>query len=211
MAITDDKDIAVDSSNSILSSLLLSSELKGYIENPAWYLQDNSESSTALDYLMLTHGWRRYTIPDVIRGNPKYPHIPYQVSQQISGHVRSTGRRSQPVSNSEILLMVENGGVRVMTTDEQGKFLFQDFEYPDNTPYWIQILGNMRNNLDELVLDKESFPKLIHATQSSTEAIPAIGEETQPDDFISKAEQRSMYDDDMRMIHLRGRSNGAKN
>ena len=78
VAITDDRDIAVDESTTILSSLLLSSELKGYIANPAYYLQDNPVSDAALDLLMMTHGWRRYNIPEVVKGNPAYPQIPYQ-------------------------------------------------------------------------------------------------------------------------------------
>ena len=73
VAVTDDKDMEVDSSNTILSSLLLSSELRGYIESPAYYLQENTKSAYALDLLMMTHGWRRYHIPDVVTGNYDYP------------------------------------------------------------------------------------------------------------------------------------------
>ena len=62
IAVTDDKDIAVDESVTILSSLLLSSELKGYIENPAYYLHNDA----AMDLLMMTHGWRRYNVPEVV-------------------------------------------------------------------------------------------------------------------------------------------------
>ena len=38
ISITDDRDMSVDESTTILSSFLLSSELKGYIENPAYYV-----------------------------------------------------------------------------------------------------------------------------------------------------------------------------
>ena len=49
-----------DNSN-MLTNLLLSSDLKGYIQSPAWYFEENSaDRAQGLDLLMLTQGWRRY-------------------------------------------------------------------------------------------------------------------------------------------------------
>ena len=197
VAITDDKDIAVDSSTTIVSSLLLSSELKGYIENPAYYLQDNPESAIALDYLMLTHGWRRYNIPEAVKGNPETPQIPYQTSQQLSGKVKSL-TLSRPVPNSEILITVPDGDFGLTSTDEKGTFIYQDFEYPDSTSYYIQALNKRGSNLVELVLDEESFPKPVHAPFVETDNNPSL----RTNAFIEKAEQRSKYDDDMQVIQL---------
>ena len=43
------------------TSMLLSSDLKGFIENPSWYFDtDQSERDEALDLLMLVQGWERY-------------------------------------------------------------------------------------------------------------------------------------------------------
>ncbi len=45
----------------IRSSLLLASDLKGFIEHPDWYFQNNdSERDMALDLLCMIHGWERY-------------------------------------------------------------------------------------------------------------------------------------------------------
>ncbi len=45
----------------ILSSLLLTSDLKGKVYNPSWYFNnDNELGRLAMDNLMLTHGWTRY-------------------------------------------------------------------------------------------------------------------------------------------------------
>jgi len=96
---------------------LLSSELKGYIENPAYYLQDNNVSATALDYLMLTHGWRRYNLS------------------------------SNSVAGSEIILMTKDEGVRVTSTDVNGLFIFQDFDFPDSASYYLQALNRKGRSL----------------------------------------------------------------
>ncbi len=207
VAITDDKDIAVDSSTTILSSLLLSSELKGYIENPAYYLKDTNESNTALDYLMLTHGWRRYNIPEVIKGNPEIPKIAYQISQEISGSIKSPVL-SKPVAGCEVLILVDKSDYGITTSDENGRFRFQDFEYPDSTTYFIRALNQGENDRNEIILNEKSFPKPNHAIQSPHLSLreEVLREETKNEpktnDFIKKAEQRSRYDEDMWVIHL---------
>jgi hypothetical protein len=212
VAITDDKDIAVDSSTTIFSSLLLSSELRGYIENPAYYLQDD----IALDYLMMTHGWRRYNIPEVVKGYLEYPKIPYQTAQQITGQVTSL-LNSKPIPDSEITLMARGGGFGIVSTDKQGLFTFQDLEFPDSTSYMIQALDKKGSSKVKLSLDKEKFPQLSYAPQSPFSEIPVIEpdkkEETvieaevkvkpaNADAFIEKAEQRAKYDENMRIYQL---------
>ena len=202
IAITDDQDIAVDESTTILSSLLLSSELKGYIENPAYYLHD----PIAMDFLMMTHGWRRYNIPEVLKGNIATPRIPYQISQEISGKVQSLAF-SRPVSGSEITIITK-GGIGTTSTDENGKFIFGDFEYPDSSIYWIQALDRRGNNKVELVVNNESFPGLIYAPQSQGRMPEIPVKETETKDkqdtnaFIEKAEMRSMFDEDIRKYDL---------
>ena len=43
------------------TSMLLSSDLKGFIENPSWYFDsEDADRDTALDLLMLVQGWERY-------------------------------------------------------------------------------------------------------------------------------------------------------
>ena len=45
----------------IMTDLLLSSELRGFVARPAWYFErDDDERRTALDHLMMVQGWRKY-------------------------------------------------------------------------------------------------------------------------------------------------------
>lgn len=60
VAITD-YSLNTPETQTIFSDLLLSSDIKGKIHNPAYYLMSDSDSVTAnLDLVMLTHGWRRF-------------------------------------------------------------------------------------------------------------------------------------------------------
>ena len=199
VAITDDKDIAVDESTTILSSLLLSSELKGYIENPAYYLQDDY----AMDLLMMTHGWRRYNIPEVVKGNIDYPRIPFQMDQEISGQTLSLGFRN-PVSGSEIILMSPNE-LRLSSTDNNGLFFFQELNFPDSTTFILNALRSRNVDRDrlKLVVSDESFPVLNYASQTPIfeTMVPATEAELQVKAFIEKAEHRAMYDDDISMVY----------
>ena len=53
----------------ILTDLLLSSELRGFIPYPDYYFENDDETHRqALDNLMLVQGWRRYNIKDLLRG-----------------------------------------------------------------------------------------------------------------------------------------------
>lgn len=62
VAITDAEKAAKDvNSANILTQLLLESDMKGYIENPAFYFENQKRSTRSrLDLVMLTHGWRRF-------------------------------------------------------------------------------------------------------------------------------------------------------
>ena len=53
-------DCLYDNSN-ILTEMLLSSEIRGFVPQPGWYFeQDDEEHRAALDLLMMTQGWRRF-------------------------------------------------------------------------------------------------------------------------------------------------------
>ena len=64
-----DAAIGTDSSNNIISHLMLSSELKGQVYNPAYYFSKNTDSiNQHIDLVMLTHGWRRFIWDDIVSG-----------------------------------------------------------------------------------------------------------------------------------------------
>lgn len=62
VAITDASGGSFKDNENIWSRLLLTSDLKGYVYNPSWYFENTSDSTKqALDNLMLTHGWSRFS------------------------------------------------------------------------------------------------------------------------------------------------------
>ncbi len=54
------RDVLYDNA-SMLTEMLLSSEIKGFVENPEWFFEANDNAhNRALDLLMMTQGWRRF-------------------------------------------------------------------------------------------------------------------------------------------------------
>ena len=55
----------------IMTDLLLSSELKGFVAYPDYYFEsDDAEHREALDLLMMVQGWRRYDFAEITSGEP---------------------------------------------------------------------------------------------------------------------------------------------
>jgi len=114
-------DLAIDkdTSDNIISHLLLTGELKGKVNNPTYYFLNNSDSMMRqLDLVMLTHGWRRFNWEQVRQD--KYPAITYQKDTaylSVSGKVYGA-TPSQLRQAGEIVLLVsqKQSGTQIFST-----------------------------------------------------------------------------------------------
>ena len=116
-----------EAGNDIVSYLLLTSDLKGRIENPAFYFNDNPDIDKALDNLMLTHGWRRFKWESILNrsGMPK-EHIPEYRNMIISGRILEKSS-SSPVSDTIVYLSSPGKYLQtyVSQSNENGRFYFE--------------------------------------------------------------------------------------
>lgn len=94
LAVVDDKNHTFidDKQDNILSYLLMSSDLKGQVYEPNFYFDPNEpKADTALDYVLLTHGWRRYDWDTLLQENPAIwtDKIDFEIaSDEISGYLK---------------------------------------------------------------------------------------------------------------------------
>ena len=141
-------------SENILTYFLLNSELKGKIEEPAWYFKDDSLSTLeAIDNLMLTHGYRYFQWKNIIDND--IPEIAYQPesSIRIKGKVTHVFSR-EPIDNIKTTLLFLKSQVAVYEekTDSIGKFVFDNLfffdtvyvavqagKYKKRSKYWIEL------------------------------------------------------------------------
>jgi len=119
--------------NNIFTHFLLSSELKGNVENPAYYFKDDSLTTLqALDNLMLTHGYREFEWKEILED--QQPEIDFQPepSIEIKGRVISA-IANKPVAGGKVTMMTLKSLLNVsqQETDSLGRFVFPDLYFYD--------------------------------------------------------------------------------
>ncbi|MDN5200294.1 hypothetical protein QQ008_02955 [Fulvivirgaceae bacterium BMA10] len=107
--------------NSIETSLLLGSDLKGHIESPDYYFSNvKDDTKQHLDNLLLTHGWRRFLWKDVLEGNfVTINNIPEITSPVIQGTVEREGLNGHSLN---IIFPGKSPELLTAHVDEQGNF-----------------------------------------------------------------------------------------
>jgi len=164
VSVTDDKEVETDTTDNILTRILLVSDLKGHIANPAYYFSDHAEVEKHADLLMLTHGWTRYDIPAIMQGKIDTPIIEPEKFQILTGTVRS-GLIPQTTPNVEVSMMSYQGTqphFDVTVTDSDGRFKFENFNLPDSSGIVVQALKGKKKRkwtLD-VVTDTIVFPSI---------------------------------------------------
>ena len=111
------------------TSMLLSSDLKGFIENPAWYFDsDDQNRDLALDLLMLVQGWERYDWETMIGRKAFRERHRLEESLTLNGWVlNSSGKK--PLEGVEVLAALMPidktlSETYTYTTDTSGYFGF---------------------------------------------------------------------------------------
>jgi hypothetical protein len=89
MAVRSGIDFDYDSrQDNIFTDLLLTSGLKGYIHQPAFYFEDQSRMrQTMLDNLLLIRGWRQYDLRDVVGPKVVSPRYEPEAQQTLCGRI----------------------------------------------------------------------------------------------------------------------------
>ena len=170
VSITDGAMCVADTTHSILSTLLLSSELKGRIETPSFYLQtDNSEAEKALDLLLMIHGWKRYRLPEIIKGNFERPVMEPEKFTSLSGRLKN--EKGEGKSRYDVYVRnLEFGLNRVIKLGQDGAFRVDSVEFAEGVP--IGMIGkrfirkgeNYGRNKAEIILDKDQLYTLSDKT-----------------------------------------------
>jgi TonB-dependent SusC/RagA subfamily outer membrane receptor len=151
--------------NNMVSNMLLTSDLKGYVEEPASYLRNQApETLKALDLLMLTNGWRRFSWDKILAG--EYPKIKFHEEKGISLYGQITHDFfSIPLKNCKVQLSILDRFNDVYTTytDEKGYFLFENMVYYDTISAKIESWRRSgRRNLVIVLPENEKIDVVEH-------------------------------------------------
>lgn len=154
--VIDESKVPVDenSETTILSNLLLTSDLKGYIEKPNYYFNNPTDETRGnLDALMLTQGYRRFAWKQIL--NDVFPPMAYQPekSLSISGTIKTSG--GKPVAKAKVMLFSTSGGFFMQDSiaDDQGRFAFKNLVFKDSVRFLVQARTPKGGKDVEIFLD----------------------------------------------------------
>ncbi|MDQ2772635.1 MAG: TonB-dependent receptor plug domain-containing protein [Bacteroidota bacterium] len=124
----------------ITSNLLLTSDLAGYVENPGYYFREPTPATAqALDDLLLTQGWRRFTWKEVLAAQPPTPRFVPEQDISLVGQVVSE-HGSRPIASSQLTFLQTRPAknVSTATTSPDGRFSFTGFPVGDTAVITLQ-------------------------------------------------------------------------
>ncbi|SOD20201.1 TonB-dependent receptor [Pedobacter xixiisoli] len=155
VAITNSTAVKPDPENetNILTKLLLTSDLVGYVEKPnRYFLNQDRETRFDLDNLLLTQGWRKIDWKQVVDGTEPVIKFPVEKKIQISGLVTKGGK---PVVKGKVSLVSFSGGFFMIDTltDAKGRFNFDQIEFLDSTKFVVQARTDKDRKFVDIVMD----------------------------------------------------------
>ena len=128
VSVRDAMDYGGGQSDNLQTNLLLSSDLRGYIHDPAWYLEsDDEEHREALDLLTLVQGWERYEWQYMTGLEEFQERHRIEENLTMNGWILSY-RKREPVSDM---------GVYAALIPDEDKTLYESYDYQtDSTGYF---------------------------------------------------------------------------
>jgi len=163
LAIRDRKnEIPSSYKETLQSNLLLSSDLKGYISNPEYYFESvDKEHCLALDLLMLTQGYRRYSWSEMAGVTPFKPTHKIEEGIVINGKVKSTIRKKtqEKVDVNMILFWGTDYQQASCTTDSTGAFSCHALDFFGKWNLQLETLKNDKRKEYWITLDRLFSPQ----------------------------------------------------
>lgn len=147
--------------DNIISRLLLTGELRGYVYHPNYYFSNGSDSTKAyLDLVMLTHGWRRFKWEQLAQG--KLPVIKYLNQDNLAIMAEVLGVDASRISSEEavnVILRKKDSSVQVLDLPKMkgGKFGLAGLVFYDTAKAYYQFNVNRKLSNEAAVIFKNGL------------------------------------------------------
>lgn len=143
----------------IITDLLLTSDIKGYVEQPGYYFDTAialEQRERELDLLMLTQGWKRFDPVKYVR--QEYPVCDYglELTQRITGGVKNLF--GKPPKQVKINIFASDIKLfRLQNVDTNGRFTIDNLTFPDSTVISINSFTKKGGRVNEIWVDNPEF------------------------------------------------------
>lgn len=146
----------------IITSLLLTSDIPGYVHNPGFYFSDNEDAQKSLDLLMLTNGWRRFKWENIIEnknGKPAY-FDPGYISLSGKVHLRGSKKNFAEQDLMAWVATSDSGrALQMLRTDAEGRFRLDSLVFFDKAKILFSDIMGSKNKFITVKLDADSLYK----------------------------------------------------
>jgi hypothetical protein len=173
MAVRDRQNLGTIYEDNVMTNMLLSSELKGYIHSPEFYFADTSPVHVqALDLLMMVQGWTRYNWHKMARVEPFYIKHYVEDGLVIDGYVLNR-MKDKPIEGATVKMRLYSPD-RSQTqetsviTDENGSFGFSVEEFDGKWDMFLSVFKDGKEQDCRLKLDRASRPTVRAYTLTDT-------------------------------------------
>jgi hypothetical protein len=146
--------------STILSNLLLTSDLKGNIEMPNYYFNKVTDQTEAdLDLLMLTQGYRHFDWKQILADKPTPLAYEPEKGLELNGTLKTPGGKI--LANGKVNLYSNKEGVFADTvTDVNGNFKFRNFELSDTAKVVVQARKQNDGKNVTIYIKQPDYPKV---------------------------------------------------
>jgi hypothetical protein len=145
----------------IRSYLLLTSDLRGHIEAPEYYFDSmQTHARQYLDYVMMTHGWRRFSWQAILSDSATRPIYSPETGLSIGGQVRY-GDDHKLAREDSLTGMLKTGQRLIpmdITTDKDGRFSMVNLLFSDTATI---IIRHGTNRPIRLSLNEQTVPDFV--------------------------------------------------
>ena len=166
-------------SENILSSLLLTSDLPGYISNSGYYFKDKSPLRLHhIDLLLMTNGWTRYSWKKLIEHDAVPLKYPVETNINIKGIVSKPGTRV-PVTSGKVDFIVKSEDSTTLLAEarltDRGEFILQGLDYKKSASIAYQGTNEKK---EKLVVDVNLYPSYIDTLKRTSFRVSPLNLDT---------------------------------
>ena len=135
---------------SIFSNLLLTSDLKGYVYNPAYYFSSDEDSvKQNLDLVLMTNGWRRFKWEALLA--QQWPKLTFPIDNYLSIKGNIYGLSKTQLTNKELIGYIKTksntGNFLSIPVTTDGQFRLTGIYLFDTAKLYYQINGDKDKKL----------------------------------------------------------------
>ncbi|QXV66600.1 TonB-dependent receptor plug domain-containing protein [Mucilaginibacter sp. 21P] len=159
------KDMATDN---ILSYLLLSSDIRGYIEQPGYYFEkNNADTRNNLDLFLLTQGYKGLVKTQIEK--PAANNYQPESNLQLKGKLAT--KAGKPIANEKVSVLTDANQSAQATTDKDGNFVFDNVSFNNGSKFIFNVENKSIRKNAMVTIEKTYNPAPVSPTREPVQVV----------------------------------------